>query len=426
MSAAGMIIEEKKALSPARRRKPATLVVATDGSEASDAAFVAAVLIEKRMRCRVHVVSVLDPLPLFVPGPEAMQIPPEIESERESAALEKIEAQTRRFDMSNTWSTELRMGRPADVIAKFVSEHACDLLIVGAPKHGLWGRVLGEETAMEIARLTDVPMLVAAHGMTRLPQRIMVALDIKPFGLEGLTGALALLTESPSITCAHVKPRADFLGIDWAEFDREYEVALNERFGTVEKMLVADGRRADLIVLNGDVTRELADYAAYSKAELVVVGINRHRGRVRATRGRLAGRMLRNASSSVLIVPAVSPSYVQEGLSRRGVTDVQQDPRQWSRAMKSFTSRNAGRVCSLEVDDPEIGALVEAKAYPLLGTDYDHRDGRLTIIVGDTKGTERHLVRSIPQPESISILSFDGRDTALSVVHGAGQTLLTF
>jgi nucleotide-binding universal stress UspA family protein len=355
-----------------------------------------------------------------------MQLPPQIDAEREQATLEKIEAQTRRFDAEGSWGVDLQSGRPAEVIARFVSEHRADLLIVGAHKHGLWGRVLGEETAMEIARIIDVPMLVAAHGMSRLPRRVMVAMDIKPYGLEGMPDALALTTEKPSITCTHVKPRAEFLGIDWAEFDREYEMAMHERFGAIEKTLVTQGMRSDLIVLNGDVTRELADFAAYSKAELVVVGINRRRGRIRATGGRLATRMLRTIQGSVLIVPAVTPSYVLEGTSHRGVTDVLQDPRQWSRAMKSFTARNAGRVCSLEVDDPEIGALVEAKSYPLIGTDYDHRDRRLTIIVGDIHGTSRHLARSVPNPESISILSFDGRDTALSVVHGAGQTLLTF
>ena len=93
--------------------------------------------------------------------------------------------------------------------------------------------------------------------------------------------------------------------------------------------------------------------------------------------------------------------------------------------MKAFTARNAGRICTLEIDDPELGALVEAHSYPLLGVDYDHRDCRLTVSVGETKGTDRHLARSV-RPESISVLSFGGRDTALSVAHGSGQTLLTF
>ncbi|MEP6509197.1 MAG: hypothetical protein ABJC63_13315, partial [Gemmatimonadales bacterium] len=64
--------------------------------------------------------------------------------------------------------------------------------------------------------------------------------------------------------------------------------------------------------------------------------------------------------------------------------------------------------------------------YPLRGVDYDHRDGRLTISLGYTSGTDRHLTRSIEHPESVSVLSVNGRDSALSVAHGGGQTLLTF
>jgi hypothetical protein len=98
----------------------------------------------------------------------------------------------------------------------------------------------------------------------------------------------------------------------------------------------------------------------------------------------------------------------------------------WGAAMKTFTARNAGRTCTLEIDDPELGALVEVRSYPLLGADYDHRDDRLTIMVGDLEGTARHLERSVGSPESIAILSKGGKDAALSVGHGHGQTLLTF
>jgi hypothetical protein len=98
----------------------------------------------------------------------------------------------------------------------------------------------------------------------------------------------------------------------------------------------------------------------------------------------------------------------------------------WSNALRDFTARNAGRIVNLEVDDPEAGALMEATAYPFLGADYDRKDGRLTITLGYTRGLERHLSRTITHPENVAVLSINGRDTALSVSHGGGQTLLTF
>ncbi|MGK2963536.1 MAG: universal stress protein, partial [Gemmatimonadaceae bacterium] len=228
------------------------------------------------------------------------------------------------------------------------------------------------------------------------------------------------------VSCLHVKPRAEFIGIDWAEYDSEYELAMQERFAEIGKTLGKAGIRPDLIVRHGDVTRELSQFADFSKAELVVVGILRRRGKERAVSGRLAGRMMRHLDTSVLIVPGMEDSAIASITLKGGVTEVLQNAGEWSGAMKAFTARNAGRVCTLEIDDPEIGALVEARSYPLRGVDYDHRDGRLTITVGDSTGTERHLTRSVPAPDSISILSVGGKDTAMSVAHGAGQTLLTF
>lgn len=183
--------------------------------------------------------------------------------------------------------------------------------------------------------------------------------------------------------------------------------------------------RPELVVLHGDAAHEITDYATYSKAELIVVGVKRRRGRARALGGRMAGRVVRQASSSVLIIPSIMSSDALIA-QPAGTTDVVNDSRLWSTTVRDFTARNAGRIVCLEVNDPEIGALVEASHYPLLGVDYDHRDNSLLITLGDSRGLERHLTRTISKPQSISVLSVGGRDTALAVSHGGGQTLLTF
>jgi hypothetical protein len=215
------------------------------------------------------------------------------------------------------------------------------------------------------------------------------------------------------------------MGVDWADFDNEYEIAMRDRFLEVENALEAFNLRADLVVLHGEAARELADFASYAKAELVIVGVRRRRGRARAIGGRMAARLMRHAPCSVLVVPNMMPEQTALQVAT-GATHVLADPKLWPEALRDFTSRNAGRIVNLEVDDSESGALMEATAYPLLGVDYDHRDGRLTISLGFTRGLERHLSRSITNPHKVAVLSINGRDTALSVTHGGGQTLLTF
>ena len=139
----------------------------------------------------------------------------------------------------------------------------------------------------------------------------------------------------------------------------------------------------------------------------------------------MATLVLRKAECSVLILPNLMPDKTAASLPLQA-TDVISDSRLWSNLLRDFTSRNAGRIASLEVDDPDVGAMIEASSYPLLGVDYDHKDKRLTISLGPTHGVERHLTRTVVKPDSVSVLSIAGRDSALSVTHGSGQTLLIF
>lgn len=411
----------------APRSKTKSIVVATDGSDSALAAFKAADLIRARTGAGVHVITVLERilLPIMFPSAEAMVLPPDLDRSREEAQRGVVRKQIDRFDPTGDWSMEFRFGRAAEVIVSVAHEQKAGLIIVGANKHGMLGRLLGEETAMEIARLSDIPLLVASPEMKRLPKRVVVAMDLNSDGLQLAPQALESILDSPTVSSVHVKPRSEFMGIDWAEFDSEYEMVMKSRFQALEEALSAVQIKSDLVVLHGDPAHELADYANFAKAELIVVGVKRRQGRSRAVGGRMASRVVRQATCSVLIVPNLVPNKSAVPM-HGGTTEVIRDSKLWSAALREFTARNAGRIVNLEVDDPEFGALIEASRYPLLGVDYDHKDGRLTISLGETRGLDRHLTRSIVRPESVSVLSIDGRDNALSVTHGGGQTLLTF
>jgi nucleotide-binding universal stress UspA family protein len=416
-------MDEERAFAPTRAAK--SIVVATDGSDSAVAAFNAAKLIRVRNGAEIHVLSVLEPIPVMFPVAEGMLLPPDFDKSREDAQRAIVREQISRFDPAGEWTMDLGFGRPAEVIVSFAREQEADLVIIGANKHGILGRVLGEETAMEIARLCDTPLLIASPEMKRLPRRVIVAMDLNPDGLRLAPAVLESISEAPSISCVHVKPRSEFMGIDWAELDGEYETAMRDRFATLEKELRTMSHRPELVVLHGDAVHEVTDFASYTKAELIVVGVRRRRGRARAIGGRMASRIIRQAEGSVLVVPRLMPRE-KPLKAPAGSTDVIRDPRLWSRALADFTARNVGRDVDLEVDEPDVGAMIEASHYPLLGADYDHRDGRLTITLGLMRGLDRHLSRTISNPKEVSVLSINGRDTALSVKHDGGQTLLTF
>jgi nucleotide-binding universal stress UspA family protein len=417
-------MESEKVFTPKSTAR--SIVVATDSSNAALSAFAAASMLRAKTGAEVHVLTVIEPMPAMFPAVEGMIMSPELDKSREEAQRAIVADQIKTYDRGGTWTLDVSVGRPAESIVRFAREQDADLIIIGANKHGLVGRMLGEETASEIVRLSDVPLLVASPELRRAPKRVLIAMGLNFEGLRAAPRTLKLLCDnSPSISCVHVKPRSEFLGIDWAEFDTEYELAMKDRFNEVEKALGAVNMRGDLVVLHGEAEKEISDFAGYSKAELIVVGVRRRRGRARAIGGRMAARVIRHASCSVLVLPDVTGTDKAFEVPA-GATHVIQDPVMWSNALRDFTARNAGRIVNLEVDDPEAGALMEATAYPFLGADYDRKDGRLTITLGYTRGLERHLSRTITHPENVAVLSINGRDTALSVSHGGGQTLLTF
>jgi nucleotide-binding universal stress UspA family protein len=417
-------LEEKAAaLAPYAGLK--SIVVATDGSDSALPAFKTASLIQEHTGAEVHVLSVIELLSTLIPSPEGLLLSPEFDKARRDAQRAIVDQQVKQFADANKWTVDIKLGRPGETIATFAREEKADVIIVGSNKHGTWGRILGEETAAEIARLSSVPLFVASPGIERLPRRVLVAMDLNPEGMQCAPQVLSWLTEKQSISCVHVMPRSEFLGIDWTEFDSDYELAMRERFNCLNKEMRRFDLKPELVVLHGDAAHELTDFASYAKAELVVVGVKRRSGRARAVGGRMAGRILRQAECSVLIVPNLIPQTLA-ATTPADTTAVIHNPALWDEALKQFTARNAGRMVKLEVDDPEVGALVEAANYPLLGTDYDHRNGLLTITLGNTRGLDHHLSRAISNPESVAMLSIRGRDTAMSVSHASGQTLLTF
>lgn len=99
----------------------------------------------------------------------------------------------------------------------------------------------------------------------------------------------------------------------------------------------------------------------------------------------------------------------------------------WAAELHRFTSRNAGRVTTLEVDSPDFGAQAQEAGYPLRGITYDASDHRVLITLGEKASAERHLTHTIPQATAIFLLvDVRGRDEALAIRQNNTNTLLRF
>src|SRR5438477_1448081 len=70
----------------------------------------------------------------------------------------------------------VRLGPAAVVLKQAVTDLGAELVVLGGKHHSAWGRWLGGSTSLNVARTTDVPILVAAGSLPTI-RRVLVAVD---------------------------------------------------------------------------------------------------------------------------------------------------------------------------------------------------------------------------------------------------------
>lgn len=298
------IVRELTQKRSSRTRSP-VILVATDGSRTSLAAYAAAKLIAAELHARVHVLSVLEPLPTIMPPPGTPILATAVDKSREDALRIDMVEQLLKLGKLAKWSTEIRLGKPPVVIAEVAKERNVDLVIVGASRHGVVDRLFGEETAPQLARRIERPLFVASSSISRLPKRAVIALDVCPSDHSGFVSGLEMVGSPHSVSVLHVVPRAEALGVDWAEYDHEYRAEVESAFDALNEQLEELPHiQSELVVMHGDAAREINQFAQGVKAELIVLGVKRRGAFSIATGGGIAMKVLRAAECSVLLVPS--------------------------------------------------------------------------------------------------------------------------
>lgn len=279
------------------------ILVATDGSETSHAAYTAAELIAARTRALVHVLSVVEPFPAVAQIPGAIVPAADVEEATKDALRAEMVQQLLTRGRLGRWSTEILVGKPATVIADTAKEREADLIIIGAGKHGLVDRLIGEETASSLVKVVRRPLLIASPSLMRLPERLVIALDLERSDRAGLLSMLELLGSPEKVSVLHVKPRSESFGIDWAEFDDDYGADLAAAYGELATSLeTLPGIRPDLAIEHGDAAREIARFAESGNVDMIVLGVKR-RTPFSAPGAGIAMKVARSAHCSVLLIP---------------------------------------------------------------------------------------------------------------------------
>lgn len=401
------------------------ILVATDGTASAEAALRAAAMLERHTGAGVVVLAVLEGLPLIA-ADYGMLIPPiDSDESRRQALQERVRAQVEQASpQGGTWKVEIRDGDPPATIARAARELKARLIVVGLGHHELLDRLFGGETALHALRVSRTPVLAVPPDFAHLPRRVVVATDFSVASVKAARKAFALLDTATMVYLLHVAPRLELQPEAFAAWMSLFGEGVGPAFGRVEAELgLPSAVKVETVARNGKPSREILDFARSTQADLIVTG-SRGAGLVdRILVGSTATGILRGAQCAVLAVPvraserqlAWPPSTERARIAASN----------WTAELDAFTKRNIGRLASLEVDDPELGAQAQEHDYPFLGATWDHNDERVEIMLGDFEGTRRHLTRGIGGVTAIDILRDEkGRDWILRISHGSGQTIL--
>jgi nucleotide-binding universal stress UspA family protein len=405
-----------------RANHASPVIIATDGRAQSDSALVVGRMLAEAPEA-LRLVTVLKTMPIIPDVPMAVSADL-AETRRDEVRRELLTQMTRTWD--DHYDIETYDGDPATVIARLAHRVGATMIVCGLGRHRVADRVFGDETALRLIRLADVPVFAAANGLLRAPRHIVVAVDFSETSLRAARLAIDVAASNATIYLAHVAPRDSSL-YDWKGWGATYKQDAGEALQKVrEQLRVPRDMTMQKVLLQGDPATELLAFASSVNSDLIATGSHGHGFVARMLIGSVTTRVVRCSTCSVLTVPHTAVmSRARMTVEPPVVTTV--PAADWAAELDEFTRRNIGRRGILEVDDPEIGAQAQEFDYPFIGATFDPHDQRVNLMFGSPSITTHHLTRGIGGVTAVDILrSATGHDLALRIVHGTGQTLLTF
>ncbi len=408
-------------------RNAAIILMATDATERSDGALRVAAARAAATGATLELLTIAEPEPMV--AVDGLNLVESDAMRRWTLQRTDVERQVERVLGRDTiLSITVLDGNPAYTISRVAIERRAAMVVVGLGRHRIADRILGDETTLQLTRISRVPVLAVPAHVVVPPAYAVVAVDFSDLSIRAAQSAIETVADDGRVDLVHVMPRTDD-GAFAVEGEEPYERWATQHLAVLAaKLVVPDGMQVGQVTLRGRAAPALIAYATRVGADLISTGTHGRGFVARALLGSVTTKLLRHSTCTTLTLPR-DPLPVFGALAALPAASIDafDSPLAWTRLLNDFTRRNAGRRTILEVDDLEIGAQAQEYNYPLLGASYNARAGRFDLMLGDRVAGGRHLSRSIGNVAALDVLTnADGSDVALRVQHGASQTLLTF
>ena len=394
-----------------------TILVASDGTPGAVGALRMAAALQERDGCRVEVIGVVEPIPAFDVG-MMVTIP---ESGLAEARIEGLEREIREqiggiTGDADAWPLEVDAGIPGPRIVRKAKEAGASMILLGLGRHRAVDRLLGGETALQVVRLATCPVLAIPGAGGIVPRTALVAIDFSLHGQRAAEAAARLIDAPGTLILGHVMQGLRFLRDVPEDWESRYRAEVEGRLDELRRALhVPGGIEVRTRILEGDPARDLLDLAGEEGVDLLAAGTHGHAFVARILLGSVSTRLLRGAAVATLVAPA-------DAQASEAPTPTAEHP--WATLLDRFTRDHAGRPVTIEFIDPDLGAQVTGKGFPLRGLDYDPRSSTLHIMLGPLGGTEGHVTHSIQNPTSLDVAGASDRHEVIRVGLARGEILL--
>lgn len=403
------------------------LVAASDGSPESDAAVELVRALAAPLGAEVRLVSVVRPFAMPMYGFDAVPVPLETDAATRAGREAALRAQAARVGAApGAWPVEVRTGEPARELAAMAAAAGARLLVTGRGRHGALARTFGGETVLRLLQLGDTPVYAVEPGHAALARRVLVAVDFSPFSQYALQVALPLLAPDASVVLAHAGPRFETDDPVLAARAAEYRHAAQAAFARLRQRVPLGAHPVEERLLDGEAADALLTLVSRERADLVVLATHGRGFWRRLVLGSVASAMVRHAPCAVLCVPgsartlAAARARQAAGVTTRRIPTTGLDPE-----LDRFTGRNQGRLCTVEVHHPDLGAQLLGEGLPLVGAASDRHGEEVELMFGSAVLAGRHFTHRITRVTEVDLLAdADGRDQVLRVVHDGGHTLV--
>lgn len=288
----------------------ARALVATDTSLAADGAMRLGSALAARDQTAISVISVVEPMTYPMPVNDLAMSPtsvPTAEDEAIRARTAGVATQCARLALPVPSDLLVECSVPLSGILFHAAARKAELIILGLGRHKAVDRLFGTETALHAVREAEIATLAVPASMTALPRHAVIGTDFDASSLAAARAAARLVGPTGRITLVHIDPLAEPLPAMLADWPPHVLDRLNDAFGRMLSNLhLPETMQVETVPLSGNVGKELVAFATRVNADLIAVGRHSRSLMERVVLGSVATRVVRTATSAVMVVPRES------------------------------------------------------------------------------------------------------------------------